>query len=102
MNTRCKPGDIAIIAYDTQVCAENIGRIVLVRGPSRIDAWGYLTWLITPINPEEPYLIEQRKDGSTRFMAIDETDIEHRDIWMLPVKTGGLDKTEGELEELEA
>lgn len=101
MRTRCKPGDIAIIAYDTPICAENIGRIVSVRGPSRIDAWGYLTWLITPVNQEEPYLIEGR-NGSTRFMALDDTDIEHRDIWMLPVKTGGFNETEDEFEELEA
>jgi hypothetical protein len=34
---RCKDGDIAVITWDLPDCLENIGRLVQVRGPLKIE-----------------------------------------------------------------
>ena len=84
MNTRCKPGDLAIIIADVPQCSGNIGRAVAVKGPLATDRNGRLTWLIQPLTPE-PYLINSWIDDSVRFMDWQEPDIEHPDEWMMPV-----------------
>ena len=84
MNTRCKPGDLAIIRYDVPGCENNIGRIVLVRPPAAIDYKGQLTWLITPVT-DEPYIIDNPDTGEFRFMEYGELDIEQPDDWMTPI-----------------
>ena len=84
MNTRCKPDDIAFIEYVTLGCESNIGRLVIVRGPSTIDHKGKLTWLITPLG-DEPYVIENLETGGFRWMEPGETRIEHPDDWMQPL-----------------
>lgn len=40
MNLRCKAGDIAVITWDYTDCRENIGRLVDVRSPMRINEAG--------------------------------------------------------------
>ncbi len=51
MTLRCKDGDIAIIVHDTPECADNLGRVVEVKGPPR---WGIgyelVCWRIRPIS----------------------------------------------------
>ena len=84
MNARCKAGDLAIIANDTPLCAANIGRLVKVRGPSVIDSQGFLTWLITPVDQREPYLVEA-PGGRVTCMKPGEDSIEHPDAWLQPV-----------------
>lgn len=84
MNTRCKPGDLAIIIADVPQCSGNIGRAVAVSGPLATDPNGRLTWLIRPVTPE-PYLIHSLADSSVRFMDWQERNIEHPDEWMMPV-----------------
>lgn len=97
MSTRCKPGDLAIIMYDVPQCASNIGRLVEVSGPSAFNRRQQITWLIQPVTPE-PYLINNRFNGSVRFMAYREGDIEHPDEWMLPI---GAESTEEAVEQRE-
>jgi hypothetical protein len=94
MNTRCTPGDLAIINFDVLGCEDNIGRLVLVRGPAAIDFKGQLTWLITPISPE-PYVVDIPATGGFRFMEVGESIIEHPDDWMTPIS---LEELEEEVE----
>lgn len=95
MSARCKPGDLAVILYDLPGCERNIGRLVIVRGPSAIDYKGQLTWLITPVTPD-PYIIDNPASGEFRFMEPGELGIEHPDDWMLPVHPVYPDETEDE------
>ena len=96
MTTRCKPGDIAIVTQDVLGCEDNIGRIVLVRGPAAIDYKGQLTWLITPLG-DEPYIVDMPNVTGFRVMEPEELNIEHPDDWMTPI--GDLDVQEKETEE---
>jgi hypothetical protein len=85
MNTRCKPGDLAIIISDVPQCADNIGRVVAVSGPPARDHNGHITWLIQPVTPK-PYLINTTYDDSVQFMGWQEPGIEHPDQWMIPIR----------------
>lgn len=61
MNTRCKSGDLAIIAYDVPGCEDDIGRIVAIptTGSFRFMEPGVILvdhpddWM-TPVNPDDP------------------------------------------------
>ncbi len=63
MNTRCKSGDLAIIAYDVPGCEDDIGRIVAIPAT-----------------------------GGFCFMEPGETTIEHPDDWITPVNPDDLDE----------
>ena len=104
MNTRCKPGDLAIIIHDVPGCEANIGRVVHVSGPAVVDYRGYLTWLIMPIDTTEPYVIDNIFDDSLRYMDYLENSIEHPDAWMLPIhhETEPEEVTAREIEGIEA
>ena len=91
MNTRCQPGDLAIIAYDVPGCEDNIGRVVAVRGPGAIDCTGHLTWLITPLTAE-PYIVAIPATGGFCFMEPGAMLVEHPDDWMTSVNPDDLDK----------
>ena len=91
MNTRCQPGDIAIIAYDVPGCEDNIGRVVAVRGSGAIDFKGHLTWLITPLTTE-PYIVAIPAAGGFCFMKPGVMLVEHPDDWMTPVNPDDLDE----------
>lgn len=92
MSTRCKPGDIAIITREVTGCEANVGRMVHVRGPDEIDKQGRLTWLITPVDPETPWLVGDGK-GGTYIMKVGDMSIEHPDDWMAPVRSDDLAKS---------
>ncbi len=91
MNTRCKSGDLAIIAYDLHGCEDNIGRVVAVRGPGAIDCTGHLTWLITPLTAES-YIVAIPETGGFRFMEPDKMLVKQPDDWMTPVNPDDLDE----------
>jgi hypothetical protein len=95
METRCKPGDLAMIKYDVPGCEANVGRLVIVNGPPAIDYKGQLTWLIMPVTPE-PYVIDSPSTGVFRFMEYGEQGIEHPDDWMTPIRL------QGEIDDVEA
>jgi len=101
MSTRCKSGDLAIIAYDVPGCESNIGRVVHVRGPLAIDDRDHWTWLITPVTPE-PYIVDIPETGGFRVMEADDTQIEHPDVWMVPIKPSELEILEQQQEWAEA
>ena len=85
MNARCKPGDLAVIINEVPSCAGNIGRLVRVDGPPRINNRGQVTWLIEPVS-DEPYMVNDDHSGEfTRFMDFGEKGLEHPDGWMLPI-----------------
>jgi hypothetical protein len=96
MTTRCKPDDLAIITQDVLGCEDNVGRIVLVRGPAWIDYKGQLTWLITPLG-DEPYIVDMPETKGFRVREPGELNIEHPDDWMTPIRH--LDVHEEETEE---
>lgn len=85
----CKPGDLAMITHDVPSCSANIGRIVVVDGPSRVNRRNQLTWLIQPVT-DEPYMINGRDGEFVRFMDYREHGIEHPDPWMMPIRPGDL------------
>lgn len=84
MATRCKPGDIAVITREVKGCEANVGRHVYVRGPDEINKQGKLTWLITPVDESQPWLVGDGK-GGTYVMKVGDLTIEHPDAWMTPV-----------------
>lgn len=93
MQTRCKPGDLAVIINEVPSCAANIGRIVKVDGPPRINDRGQVTWLIMPVT-DEPYSVNDDLTGEfLRFMGPDDNDLEHPDGWMLPVRIDDEDES---------
>jgi hypothetical protein len=88
--SRCKPGDLAMITRDVPSCKENIGRIVRVSGPPGFNRHGQLTWLIQPVTAE-PYLVNDALGEFVRFMEFQEPEIEHPDIWMMPIRPDDID-----------
>ena len=87
--SHCKPGDLAMITHDVPSCSANIGRIVVVGGPPRINRHRQLTWLIQPVT-SEPYMINDRDGEFVKFMDYQEYGIEHPDPWMMPIRPGDL------------
>ncbi len=86
MNLRCKDGDIAIITWDYPDCLENIGRLVDVRGPMRVNQAGP-SWRIRPITPEL-YALHESNHVLCRERVAWASGISHPDAWMKPVRPG--------------
>lgn len=94
MNTRCKPGDLAVIINEVPSCTGNIGRLVRVDGPPRINDRGQLTWLVEPVTAE-PFMVNDDLTGEfLRFKGPEDNDLEHPDGWMLPVRLDDDHETE--------
>lgn len=86
MNTRCKPGDLAIILRDYGGCDSNVGRIVKVHGPvGMCDFWGP-KWLIEATSPEPWYFTEWPAVLVTPGPMTLSDRIEHPDCWMQPIR----------------
>ncbi len=100
MNTRCKPGDLAIIIRDEPCCEDNVGRIVRVCGPMDFDVTLDFepTWLIFPVTLE-PWLYIAL-DGELRFAEFEQDGIEHPDSWMMPIRTNEVQEPEVESDEV--
>jgi hypothetical protein len=97
---RCKPGDLAIITYDVPSCTPNIGRLVRVDGPPRVNDRGQTTWLIEPVTTE-PYMINDDLTGEfVAFLQYGEKGLEQPDHWMTPIRPGDLDDDADEQEDL--
>jgi hypothetical protein len=86
MTLRCKDGDIAVITWDYPDCLENIGRLVDVRGPMRVNEAGP-SWLIRPITPEL-YALHESNHVLCREQVTWASGITHPDAWMMPVRPG--------------
>lgn len=84
MKLRCKDGDLAVITWDHPGCLENIGRIVMVKGPARQGAFGD-SWWIQPITENLYAFLDA--DGSLGKESVTwRSRIEHPDRWLLPIK----------------
>ena len=91
MKLRCKPGDLAVILYDIPECADNIGRLVIVRGPVLYNTrYKLRCWLIKPVHPA-PYWVD-RYTGVSLERVTWRSQIEHPDPWMLPIRPEDLDQ----------
>jgi hypothetical protein len=81
---RCKDGDIAVITWDLPDCLENIGRLVQVRGPLKIeDEVAY--WRIQPVTPQL-YAFRELDDTLARDRVTWSSRIQHPDRWMIPIE----------------
>ncbi len=76
MNARCKHGDLAVVINEYPECAANIGRVVVVSGPSYINREGMLVWYVNPIS-SEPYFYNTWDDLTPFPMSPDDNDIQH-------------------------
>ena len=86
MQLRCEDGDLAIVVGDFRGCEENIGRIVEVRGPVRINCRCALPcWLVNPISKKRHFVLEF--DETITHETVRWKDrIEHPDCWLLPIR----------------
>ena len=86
MQSRCKPGDIAVILYDEPECLMNVGRLVRVHPSLALNEELNLEcWLVEPLDGSTWAVSES--DGSISFAILRPDDrIEHPDAWMLPIK----------------
>ena len=92
MTDRCKIGDVAIIIKDEVGCQANIGRMVNVLGPKRVDPLRGTTWLIEPvIGTSITYIATNRKVVTGAAILI-----EHWDHWLLPIRPEAEDDTVSE------
>lgn len=90
MNTRCKPGDLAIVVYDIPECTANIGRVVEVRGPLECSRHYKLwCWLIKPVR-DPGWRVDRRGRICTEQVTWT-TRIEHPDAWLLPIRPEDLE-----------
>jgi hypothetical protein len=85
MQFRCKPGDLALVVWDTPPCIENVGRLVHVRGPvelnKELQQW---CWLIKPVSRRR-YFVETRGQLEKRRVSWI-SRVEHPDRWLLPIR----------------
>lgn len=86
MATRCKPGDIAIILYDEPECLSNVGRLVRVHPTLQLNLdLNLACWLIEPLQADPWYVSET--DGRITVKVVNvSSQVEHPDVWMLPIK----------------
>lgn len=87
MTLRCKDGDLAVITWDHLGCLENIGRIVMVRGPARAGDFG-VSWRVRPIT-ENLYAFLDIDDTIGRGRIGWHSRIDHPDAWLLPIHPPG-------------
>lgn len=86
METRCKPGDIAVIIYDEPDCLANVGRLVRVHPTLQLNLdLNLFCWLIEPLDADPWYVSEA--DGRITVEVVNaSSQAEHPDLWMLPIK----------------
>lgn len=87
MALRCRDGDLAVITWDHPGCLENIGRIVMVRGPAHKGTFG-TSWRIRPIT-EELYAFLECDDTVVWGRVAWHSRIDHPDRWMMPIRAVG-------------
>lgn len=84
MNLRCADGDIAVITWDYPECLENIGRLVKVSGPIRMED-GLAKWYICPVTPEL-YAVQEIDGSFVRESVTWDSNVIHPDSWMIPIR----------------
>src|SRR4051794_29179822 len=84
MKLRCREGDVAVIVREEPGCEANIGRLVRVRGPIRLDAHQGPTWLIDTLD-SSTYLCV-RRGGVIAETLTSHLAIEHPDAWLQPIQ----------------
>ena len=84
MNLRCADGDIAVITWDYPECLENIGRLVKVSGPVRMES-GLAKWYICPVTPEL-YAVQEIDGSYVRESVTWDSNVIHPDSWMIPIR----------------
>lgn len=86
MDTRCKPGDLAVVIRDYDGCDDNVGRIVEVRGPLTFCDYLGPKWLIES-KSDHPWRYRERSQiqvTSGRLVFADR--VEHPDDWLHPIQ----------------
>jgi hypothetical protein len=89
---RCTHGDIAVITRDYPDCLDNVGRLVEVCGPMRINEAGP-SWLIRPVSAE-PYVLHESDHTLCRERVTWKSCVTHPDAWMTPLNPGQQDAGE--------
>jgi hypothetical protein len=86
MQLRCKDGDLAIVVREFPGCEDNIGRIVRVRCPIKInDRCSLPCWLVKPISKNR-YSILEFDDSISHETVRWKDRIEHPDCGLLPIR----------------
>jgi hypothetical protein len=87
MKLRCKEGDLAIIVGEFPGCETNIGRIVQVRGPAKVDVQcgGLVCWVIRPITRKKMINLYEPNELITERVTW-KLNIKHPDCWLIPIR----------------
>jgi hypothetical protein len=87
MKRRCRAGDLALVVRDEDGCLANVGKMVRVKGPLRVNRRQRLVcWLIEPVKAE-PWHWLVAATGKTRIEVITfASRIEHPDAWLVPLR----------------
>jgi hypothetical protein len=83
---KCKHGDLALVLYDTPGCEQNIGKVVIVRGPARIVIKTQMMgWRIKPLFPA-PWGVVLH-NGAIKSVVVDWFScVFHEDAWLMPLR----------------
>ena len=86
MKLRCREGNAALIIREEPGCECNIGRVVTVQGPFKLQTENGPTWLIEP-ESSEPWTYATYFGDRVVIRTIRFADmIEHPDSWLLPLR----------------
>ena len=86
MKLRCNDGELAIIIKDYPGCERNIGRVVTVRGPFKLQTEDGPTWLIYPECPEPWTYLSFYSDHIVTRPITATNIVQHPDAWLLPLR----------------
>jgi hypothetical protein len=90
MDTKCKPGDLAVVIRDFDGCDDNVGRIVEVRGPLIYCEYLGPKWLIEAKSHHPwPYIDSGQVEVIAARMVFAD-GIEHPDGWLAPIRGSSL------------
>ena len=86
MELRCKDGDLAVMIGDMPGCESNIGRIVEVRGPAKLNKQcGLICWRIRTVIRKK--LINLHPSGELIAERVTwKSRTEHPDCWLIPIR----------------
>ena len=86
MQLRCKDGDLAVIVGEMPGCEANIGRIVEVRGPAKLNhQCGLICWRIRTVTRKK--LINLYPSGELIAESVTwKSHTEHPDCWLIPIR----------------
>ena len=86
MALRCKDGDLAVIVGEMPGCESNIGRIVQVRGPAKLNhQCGLICWRIRTVTRKK--LIILYPSGNLIAERVTwKSRTQHPDCWLIPIR----------------